>query len=516
VNHLAPNTARVVLSVAALPASVSGWTIALLLSRLELTGAGLVSGLHPLWFGSVALATVGMFAAIVQRRHSALLLSYAITTLAMVASTGVLLERSPRFPYVFTSYQYGEAVLLSGSIDFSQVYLSWPGWHIVSAVMAGASGIDAITFLTWFPVWLTATTFLALLTLMRRFRLPRRQRWVALALAVTTFLGPAYPLPGAVAFTILIYVGALMLEGYGRRALVGPRLGLIMLLAALVPTHMLTSTVAVVVVGATSAIAALAFRRSTGSAVLIAAALIASYLLYVAVEVTVAFLPEHVSAVLDLERLFASILGSTATAIAGGSADHLLVVRVRIAYVVVLAGLAVLGIVLMLLRRAGWRRWTAPTAWLAGGASSVGLGAYGGEIVARAAALATPGTLALASWVATSRRGLGLIVAIAAVAVTFTPLNLYGNELFDHIRPTELAADDVLASHRPQPVELHRPSRTWYLPVPRSDSGPYVVVYGPLYDIAYGHIGVPNPPVMSYWSYDNGDIRIMVSREAPS
>jgi hypothetical protein len=61
-----------------------------------------------------------------------------------------------------------------------------------------------------------------------------------------------------------------------------------------------------------------------------------------------------------------------------------------------------------------------------------------------------------------------------------------------------------------------RHSRTWYLASGRASTGPFVTVYGPLFDVtsAYNNFSkTPDPPSMPFWSYDNGDVRIMVAAE---
>ncbi len=142
------------LSRVAMPAAISIWTAAILASRLSLGGYGLIGGLHPAWYAAVALAVTGMLAAIATRRHSVLLTAYAITILVMIVSTGMLLEQGPRFPYIYRSYTYGDQILRTGVIDYSQSYMSWPGWHVATAVAVGVSGVDPDELLTWIPLWL--------------------------------------------------------------------------------------------------------------------------------------------------------------------------------------------------------------------------------------------------------------------------------------------------------------------------------------------------------------------------
>jgi hypothetical protein len=93
------------------------------------------------------------------------------------------------------------------------------------------------------------------------------------------------------------------------------------------------------------------------------------------------------------------------------------------------------------------------------------------------------------------------------------PVNIYGNELFDYIRPSELATDAVLMARHPKTWNLARSSRTWHAESAAAPSGPFVSVYGPLYDQASLQVAFSGPPPMPYWSYDNGDLRILVSRD---
>jgi hypothetical protein len=119
----------------------------------------------------------------------------------------------------------------------------------------------------------------------------------------------------------------------------------------------------------------------------------------------------------------------------------------------------------------------------------------------------------LASWLTRHRPGRLLLAAAMVAGIALGPINLYGNELFDYVRPSEIAADRVLMTRHPPVWNLAHPSRTWYGEVGSASSGPFVSVYGPVYDRASVQIGTLDAPPMPYWSYDNGDLRIMVSRE---
>lgn len=501
-------------SVLALPVAIVSWTVGMLLTTFELGGFGLIGGLHPLWFVGVATAVVGMLAAIASRQERVLLVAYSIAIAAMITGTGVLLERGPRFHYIFYSYQYSNQVLQTASLDYQQTYLAWPGWHIVLAAAVGASRIDPTVLLTWLPLWLTLVTLAALMTLFRRMRLQRHQQWLAVALALTLFLAPVYPLPTSMGLILLLYAVALLLPEYlATRRSLNARAGLVLLIAALVTTHLLTSLEGLVVVGGASVLAALTFHRRPGWAALLAGVLFAAYLFYVAVQVTAQLLPQQIDLVLNLDRLFGSISGSTAALIGSGSADHVNVVRVRVAYGAVLSALAILGAVTAVLFRKRLRRWVLPTTWIVGGVAGFGVGGYGGEILIRASTAAAPGTLALASWLGRARAGRWILAAAIGLGALLSPINLYGNELFDYVRPSELAADAVLKDRHPVDWTLLRASRTWYAGGGGGADGPYVTVYGPLYDRIWAFISRPQPPRMPYWSYDNGDMRIMVSRD---
>jgi hypothetical protein len=385
---------------------------------------------------------------------------------------------------------------------------------VATAVVVGASGIDPDVLLTWLPLWLALVAFAAIVALFRRYRLSRHQRWFAVALAVTAFLSPAYPVPGATAFILVVFLVAILLQEYvGRARSVRGRAGILVLFAALVVTHLLTSLVGLIAVIGVSILAVVAYRRRPGPAALFGGALIAAYLLYVAVSVTAALLPQQIEAMLDLDRLFGSIWGKTAAGVAGGSADHTRVVLVRIGYVVGIAGLGALGGLVAIALRTPLRRWVMPTAWIAAGLAGLGVGAYGGEILGRGATLAAPGSIGLASWLARVRAGRILLAEVILVAALLSPVNHFGNELFDYVRPTEIAADRVLADRHPETWNLVRPSRTWYRAGGQAATGPFVVVYGPLFDQTSALFSKPEPPSMPFWSYDNGDVRIMVATE---
>jgi hypothetical protein len=353
------------------------------------------------------------------------------------------------------------------------------------------------------------------MTLVRRYRLPRYQRWIAVALAAVALSSPTYPVPGSMAFILVVFLVAIMIEEYtGRAQSSRGRAGLLVLFSALVVTHFLTSIVGLVAVIGVSVLAVVVYRRQPGPVAIFGGALIATYLLYVAVTVTVELMPQQVQAMLDLDGLIGSILGRTTAGVAGGSADHTRVVFVRIGYVVGLAALGALGGIVAIARRTPLRRWLMPSIWIAAGVASLGVGAYGGEILARGSTLAAPGTIGLASWLARVRSGRILLATAILAAALLSPVYLYGNELFDYVRPTELVADQVLVERHPEAWSLDRASRTWYGPTLHDSTGPFVVVYGPLFDTTSVVITQTiAPPRMPFWSYDNGDVRIMVAAE---
>ena len=105
-----------------------------------------------------------------------------------------------------------------------------------------------------------------------------------------------------------------------------------------------------------------------------------------------------------------------------------------------------------------------------------------------------------------------LLTPLLVLAILFAPLRVYGDELYDHVRPQELAADEFALTHGPRDYQISGDTRTfrahWR---PSSSTAPFVEMTGPLYQQVLGFLGKPAAPApASGWQYDNGDVRISI------
>ena len=84
------------------------WVAAMWSSRLEIGPYGIATTLSPLWYVSALLAFAGMAGAVAMRQ-----LAYAggfgILLSMFVALPSFILEKTPRFPYIFDSYAYADS-----------------------------------------------------------------------------------------------------------------------------------------------------------------------------------------------------------------------------------------------------------------------------------------------------------------------------------------------------------------------------------------------------------------------
>lgn len=490
------------------------WVAAVWHTDLRLDAYGIARSLSPIWYGGAVAGLVGLIVAF-KSRVSGYAAGFAVMLIMYLAMTAFILEQTPRFHYIFTSHAYADQVLDTGRIDYAQSYLAWPGWHIVAAATVDAGSWDVATFLQWTSPLLTGISAAAVVGLIARMSDSRAGFWASLVVLVSLSGAPAFPLPGTMAGILWILMVSVVADEYlsEREPSAGRRLIGLVLAVGVVVTHMLTTVVMIAsVVMVLGAGWILGRHRVRANVALFAVAVAVIYLFYLATEVTARLLPQQVEAVLHLDRLFSSTVTSTAEGVLLGAEEHTRVVLVRIAYVAVPSLLAALAIATMLLRgRIRLRRWWFPGAMIAAALATLLVGPYSGEIIARAYGFASLGVVAFVGSIVATRWGWTL-APVLIVGVLFSPINGYGNELLDHLRPQELAADRFVREFGPASYALVGASRTlgadWQAPGDRPKS---VTVTGPLYGTLREVLGSEREPTLFFgWQYDNGAVRVAV------
>lgn len=490
------------------------WVAAMWGTDLEFGPYGILPSFSPLWYAAALGAFAGLVAAIA-RRFSVHAATFMLLLAMFIALPPFILEKTVRFQYIFDSYRYAEALSQAGRIDYSQSYLAWPGWHIISFATVEAGRWSLPSFAQWSSVILGVVSGGVGVMLLLRLTGGGRLFWTALIAAAPLLGGLSYPLPGTMAGLIWIATLNLVLDEHIARktASAGRRLLIMILMAGVVVTHLLT-TVVMISSLMLMPLAGRIFgrRRLRVTLGLFGASVLLVFLFYMASATTAQLLPAQITAILNLDDLFRSTVTTTTGAMFGGSDEHTKVVLIRVAYVVIAAALAALAFVVGLWRRRhGESSWWLPASLVAAGSTTLAIGPYSGEIIIRAYTFAALGIVPMVGRLV-NRHSAWVLLPIFAIGVALAPVNAYGNEFVDHVRAQELAADRFVVAHGPETYRLKGASRTllarW---MPPSVSQPVVTVTGNLYRPILRFLRASaSPPSVRSWQYDNGGVQVSI------
>jgi hypothetical protein len=462
-------------------ASLAFTMVALVLWALSLpaidvdaaTDLGLVSVLPSTAWCAYALLAGGFCLALQERPLREWLLGYHVFALILMlyALPGAV-EEVPRLAAAWRHAGVIEYVTRTGAIDPGiDAYFNWPGFFVLGAFVDQIAGFDsAATFLRWAPVVLPVLFLPPLLVIFRTATADRRLVWLAIWLFyAANWVGQDYFAPQAVSYVLYLTVFAALLRWFvsdrnpfrksigaeteaswgelgapaealhpAQRA--GVMAAVIVVLAAIVPTHQLTPFAALVGIGT---LTALGYSRAHALPALLAV-LIGGWMSFMAIS--------YLSGHLDVLAGGIGSLGKTLDANVGnrlqGSADHMLIVYLRLLLTGGLWLLAVLGAARSF-REGGLRR---PMVALAlAQFLLLALQPYGGEILLRVYLFALPFmAFFVASLIypsARAGRGLwtsGAVAVLSVVVLCGTLFARYGNERMEHFTQDEVDAVSYL------------------------------------------------------------------------
>jgi hypothetical protein len=447
-----------------LAAVVLLWAVALeRVDVREITDLGLVSVLPSSHLLAVLILSLSFCITLRLRPTSnGLPFLHVLVLVLLLYATPIILEEIPRVHVTWRHVGIVDSIVRNGTVDPNlDVYSNWPGFFLLFAFLSGAAGItDLLALAEWAPLYLNLLYLGPLFLLFRSITFDQRVCWLAIwFFYCTNWVGQDYFSPQGFSFFLYLSIFALIAAYFEPRATMirkgrsdiatfarPDRVGLILLvtilIAASVPTHQLTPIQIVI-----SLAFVVALRRGQLASLLgLSAVLVAAWLVYVASP----FLDGHLAEAVD----DIGSLGSTLDANVGerirGSADHLLVLRTRLALTAAVWGLAVLGF--LRVWRANGRPCYGLFAVLAVSPFALlGLQSYGGEVLLRvflfslpfmaffAASLIYPTGQSGRTWRATT-----VAFAISVGLVASFGLARYGNERADTFTPDEVAAVEHL------------------------------------------------------------------------
>ena len=455
----------------------------------KMNDLGLVSVLPVSFFVALAALTASFCLCLRQaQRSTAVLLLHVLALIVMLYSVTALVEEVARFQVTWRHVGVTEYFTRTGQIDPTiDAYFNWPGFFIATAFLTETAGLSsAITIADWAPLFFNLLYLGPLLVILRTATKDDRLVWLAVWFFYSTnWTGTDYFSPQGLTYFLYLAVLAVVLRwlvgtpqeaaaepsfwhriGFVSRlpflALTQPastvgsipagetqlrpaqRVGIvamtIVLLMAIVPTHQLTPFV---VLASLTALVALRWCSARRLPVLMVV-LIGAWVTLAASN----FLEGHLGSLVGQVGDLGGTVESNVTNRVQGSAQHQVVVNVRLLLTAAVWGLALLGAALSLRRRrlafAYALLGVAPFPLLV-------LQPYGGEMLLRAYFFSLPFAALFAASLFYSTRALarprattwavGLLSAALLGGFLFAR---YGNERVDYFTPQEVKAVDRL------------------------------------------------------------------------
>ena len=462
------------------------------LSRMN--GLGLLSVLPAGAVAGVVLVALAFVIGLALPKAHRTALGVALASL-VVCLDGItaLVEPEPRFPTAYQIAGYVQYVSATGhTAPGLAAYFSWPGFFALVSFVTGAAGTSSLLpLLRIWPVAIDLLYLPPLFLITRNLRLSWRAQWLAgFLFAVGNWVGQDYFSPQAFSYLLYLIFIAILVNWFTTSGPAGPARAaapswparlhqrlfgvlqpgerpsrpagtgqkaflltlLITLFTVTTVSHQLTP---LFMIGACAALVVVRRCRLTGLPVLLAV-ILAGWVSYE----TTAYWSGHLSDLVgDLGALGLNVTSSVGQRLTGSTPTHLLALHVRVALTVIVIGLAVLGAL---------RRWLwgmsdrVLLALLAMPPLVVAVQSYGGEIGLRVYLFTLPAACPLAACLffpdpqsgrTAWRPAWPTLLALAACALVLPTgffVARYGNEAFEQIPASELAATNWIYAHDAQ------------------------------------------------------------------
>lgn len=464
--------------------------------RGPIDGYGLISALPWGYTAAVALLLI-LFATSLLRFQVAprwLHLQVVVLTV-LLALAPVLLEQYARFATAYTHAGFVDYIQRTGvTLQGYDARFSWPGFFAAGALFTKATGLAPDDLLRWAPLLLDLAYLLAFAALLARFvRDPRRRAFALALLVLFNWVGQDYFAPQGVNFLLYLVFVAILATRYpltgaeSRPARLLGRLlwreqpvapapagaelpppprspavcagllaALVTVFAASVVSHQLTPVFMLLTVGV---LTVLRYIRSWTLVVLLGAIFVA-YFVWGATDYWTGHLDELLGGVGrladSLQQNVTARVGTTGTTTAARET----VVRARIGMTLGLVLLALVGLL-----RSRSRALVVPAVLAVTPVVVLALQSYGGEALLRIELFSLPFLVILAAHTLSPapRRergavtrlltaGTAAVLACAVAGVFF--LARYGNESFEEMRPSDVAAVEALYADAPEGAVL--------------------------------------------------------------
>jgi hypothetical protein len=455
------------------------WLLAIRGIRLEkMTDLGLVSVTPISVLLLLALLNVSFALSLVGRPRFWVPLAHVVVLIVMLYGVTAFVEPDPRFASVWKHVGVMDYIARHGSVDpHIDAYFNWPGFFALGAMITTVAGFTSpLAIAAWGPIAFNLLAIPPLVLIFRWATDDRRLLWLALWVFYSAnWVGQDYIAPQAVGFLVWLTIAASLLTWFVPRpgvlassislrrllgsldvrsirawiaarsarpmhaAAGGTRVGLFLLVvgmfAAIVTGHQLTPFAALCAVIGLALFAALDLRGLP----LIMGVLLAAWIGYM----TTTYLAGHIETVAGPFGSLGKNIDQNVGNRVGGSPDHELIARIRIATSAAIWLLAAAGVA----RRWLTRRFDVAIVVL--GASPFVLPVlqpYGGEVLLRVFLFALPAAAFFTATLAFPSPDAGRSwPAVASVAIVGCLLlsafeyTRYGNERLDHFTRGDVA-----------------------------------------------------------------------------
>jgi len=483
-------------------------------AELRLGTYGLIHSLPPTFFVALFLLTLSFLITIrFNAEDRALLCLHLIALLVLLYFLPAMIERTAKFEASYHVYGHTDYILRHGQANsaFSD-YQYWPGLLYLGAAVIEITGLSPTTLLMYFPIAFELICFPILYLLLKSLVQDHRIVWIALWIyyaagwvhrAYYSSQASGYLLLLAILFLTSFWIlGAIERRGVGKGHVL---LVLVVLFAAIVMTHLLSSIVALICLAIFYALSRAKSAQHLNILVpVLLAGMMAVWLysplggylsgtviginersillisiagliclaipytlirvkltkrLYIIVSalfagiIALAIILANLWGIFDLRQIYTS----TVEFAFGGGGEHSKVMYIKAIFTTAFCALALIGVLYAIFRRGLDFRYITALGLLTGTCSIiVVVGSYSGEIIYRIFQFALPFLAILAAKNYLSGRVLStLLVLFMVAAPALFVATAYGNEKAHYISPAEIAGTEFFYDHAPENSKVH-------------------------------------------------------------
>ncbi len=199
--------AGVWLRLLVLPAGIGAWAYGVSTVRLSTVGQyGLLAAVSPWFFVGVALVLAGFVIEIAAYSpRTWVLAAHLIAFVVVLHGTVPLLTAVPEYGWVYKHVGVIQTFLAFGRVvNPNDIYQAWPGMFAGAAGLSSVSGVSALQFATWAPLFFDLLDCLLLLAIFRVLTRSTRISFLAVAIfqGAVAWVAQDYLSPQAFAYAL--------------------------------------------------------------------------------------------------------------------------------------------------------------------------------------------------------------------------------------------------------------------------------------------------------------------------